>query len=59
MEVSILKYRDSDGDEMELIHNKYYDEYFLRVEDKFIEVNYEILNKFVDEFLRYNNYFED
>lgn len=51
MEVSILKYRDSDGGEMELIHNKYHDEYFLRVEDKFIEVNYEILNKFVDKFL--------
>ena len=56
---TIFKHKDSDGDELELFHNTFYDEYFLKVGEDTIQVNYQVLNKLTDKFLEYNNYFED
>lgn len=55
----LFKYKDSDGDELELFHNTFYDEYFLKVGEDAVQVNYQVLNKLTDKFLEYNNYFED
>lgn len=56
---TIFKHKDSDGDELELFHNTFYDEYFLKIGDGTVQVDYQVLNKLTDKFLLYNNYCED
>lgn len=56
---TIFKYKDSDSDELELFHNKFYDEFFLKIGEGVVQVDYQLLNKLTDKFLEYNNYFED
>lgn len=55
----LMRHKDSDGNELELFHNPLYDEYFLKIGDKSVQVDYKLLNDLTDEFLKYNNYFED
>lgn len=61
----VFKHVDRDGDYIILEHNKFSDEYFISSYDcvvgmqNSVQVDYDVLCKMCEKFLKYNNYFEE